>query len=76
MGVDNYPLTGITNRYRVASMNEKIQKYVGKQAVVEMGAFIVKVEILDVKNTYGKDRFLVTPVAGKGEAWVEKLILD
>ena len=56
-------------------MKEKIEKYVGELAYVFIGGLKVEVEILDVKITYGKDRFCVTPVAGSGTVWVESVVL-
>lgn len=55
-------------------MKELIEKYVGKKAFVQqISNFVVEVVIKDVKKSYGQLRFLVAPVAGKGEIWVEKL---
>jgi len=34
----------------------------------------IKVKILDYKSSYGNDRYLVTPVEGSGEVWVENII--
>jgi len=33
----------------------------------------VDVEILDYKETWGTPRWLVKPVSGKGEAWVQSV---
>lgn len=58
-------------------MNEKIQEFVGKTGTIWAGKFKVQVKIKDVKgNVYGRDLFLVTPVAGEGEAWVEKVTIS
>lgn len=56
-------------------MKELIEKYMGKKALVSLGELEVEVKITDVKNSYGKDRFLITPVAGKGSVWVESVTL-
>lgn len=32
---------------------------------------LVEVTVLDYKTSWGKDRWLVTPVAGSGQIWVE-----
>ena len=48
-------------------------RLIGKHALIRAGKLKVKVEILDYKFAYGKDRYLVAPLAGKGEAWVESL---
>jgi len=37
------------------------------------GKMSVKVEILDVKSAYGRERFLIKPIKGEGEIWVEQL---
>lgn len=54
-------------------MKEKLAK-IGKTAQLQTAwGFTVKVEILDFKNSYGRDRWLVEPIEGKGSAWVENL---
>lgn len=50
----------------------KVEQYVGKQGWYSVGAMKIKVEIMDYKNSYGKDRWLVKPVAGRGEVWTEQ----
>jgi len=45
---------------------------IGKKGLIFAGGFKVEVEILDYKNSYGKDRWLVKPVAGSGEVWTEQ----
>lgn len=50
---------------------DKVAK-VGEKGVVELGGVKVEVEIVDYKSSYGKDRWLVTPVAGSGEVWTEQ----
>tara|TARA_Y100000310_G_C20376336_1_gene665920 strand:+ start:113 stop:268 length:156 start_codon:yes stop_codon:yes gene_type:complete len=32
-----------------------------------------EVKVLKSKRAYGKKRYLITPVAGNGETWVEKI---
>lgn len=56
-------------------MKKEVETYVGKKAKVELGGLTVEVKVLDVKKSYGKDRYQITPVAGKGEVWVEKVEL-
>lgn len=56
-------------------MKELIEKYVGKKATIFCGGLSVEVTIIDVKTSYGRDRYKVTPVAGKGEVWVEAVTL-
>lgn len=56
-------------------MKELIEKYVDKRATVLLGGLNVEVVVVDVKIQYGKERYKVTPVAGKGEVWVERVTL-
>lgn len=53
---------------------------IGKSALVTIQkpvGITVLVEILDVKQSYGKTRWLVKPVNGEGDAWVEAVsIID
>ena len=42
---------------------------VGKRGMIFVWVFKVEVEIVDYKNSYGRDRWLVKPVAGEGEVW-------
>ena len=55
-------------------MKEKLER-IGTRALLKTPwGFEIWVEIKDYKHSYGRDRWLVTPSSGKGEAWVEKLI--
>lgn len=36
----------------------------------------IEVEIVDYKNSYGKDRWLIKPVSGNGEVWTEQNVLE
>lgn len=57
-------------------MKNKIEKFVGKKGyIVIIGGMMVDVKIKDVKNSYGRTRYLVTPVQGSGEAWVENITM-
>lgn len=47
--------------------------YIGKIARIQCRGINVFVEILDYKTAYGKDRWLVEPLAGEKKAWVEDL---
>lgn len=57
-------------------MNDKIKSYVGKTGQVNLGGLLVNVKIIDVKQSYGRDRYKVTPVSGKGEIWIERITLS
>ncbi len=50
-------------------------EYIGKKVSVPLGGVWVNMKVVDVKQAYGKDRFLVIPVEGSGEVWVEKVNL-
>lgn len=57
-------------------MKEKLEKIgTGAKVQTEWG-FYVNVIIKDYKNSYGRDRWLVSPLSGEGENWVEKIIFD
>lgn len=56
-------------------MKELYEKYVNKEAFIRLGGLIVFVTITDVKLSYGRERYLVTPNAGEGEVWVEAVSL-
>lgn len=49
--------------------------YIGKQGWVELGKLLVQVVILDYKQSYGRSRWLVRPVAGSGQVWIENVKL-
>lgn len=44
---------------------------IGKKGFIQMGSLTIEVTIRDLKVSYGRGRFLVVPVAGSGEQWVE-----
>jgi hypothetical protein len=33
--------------------------------------FIIEVRVINKKNSYGNDRYLIEPIAGKGQKWVD-----
>lgn len=52
--------------------DEKIKK-IGKKAIVTFNNLKFEVFIVLFKNSFGRDRWLVKPVAGSGETWVENV---
>lgn len=56
-------------------MKETYEKYVGKEARILLGDLEVNVVIEDVKTSYGRERYLVSPIAGEGKVWVETVTL-
>ena len=55
-------------------MNELFEKWMHRKVDIRLGGLIVAVVIVDIKKSYGKVRFQVSPVAGKGDIWVESFI--
>lgn len=49
---------------------------IGKVGSVFLGGLVVYVKVLDYKNSYGKDRWQVTPVEGEGKIWVESVSIN
>lgn len=52
----------------------ELQQYINRKMDINLGGLRVSIVILDIKMSYGRTRFLVSPVAGKGEVWVESII--
>jgi hypothetical protein len=50
----------------------EMARVIGKIADLRIESFQVQINILDVKVSYGNTRYLVKPVAGSGEAWVDE----
>lgn len=48
-------------------------KNIGKVGTIQASGLTVKVKVLDVKQSYGKTRWLITPVSGEGEVWAENV---
>lgn len=57
------------------SIKDLLNKYIDKEATVFNGGLTIDVIIKDVKVTWGRERYLICPVAGKGEVWVESVNL-
>lgn len=49
----------------------ELAKLIGQEVAVFVGGLNVNVRITDVKQSYGKTRYLVTPLSGEGAVWVE-----
>lgn len=48
---------------------------IGAHATITIKRLTVDVEVIDVKITYGQQRWLVKPMAGSGEIWVQAVEL-
>ncbi len=58
----------------IMSKKVKNQFEVGSIAYLPVGELMIEVKILELKSSYGRQRFSVKPVRGKGEMVVEKLV--
>ena len=56
------------------SVKELMTK-IGKSGVVKVGGLSVEVTIVDIKTEFGRERYLVTPVKGSGEVWIESVAI-
>lgn len=54
---------------------KELMEDIGKDGVIGLGGLEIKVEIKDVKMSYGRQRWLVAPKAGAGEIWVESIAI-
>ena len=48
-----------------------VMHLIGQQRTIDCGSLTIDVTILDVKQSYGRTRYLVAPIAGHGSQWVE-----
>lgn len=53
---------------------KELLKKIGQEGRVRYGALSFDVVVKDVKVTYGRTRYLVSPVVGEGEEWKEDVI--
>jgi len=44
---------------------------VGSEVSIRVQDLVIRVTVLDAKNSYGQIRLLVTPVTGSGQQWIE-----
>jgi hypothetical protein len=44
---------------------------IGREGIVRYDTIKVAVRVLDVKTSYGCTRYLIAPIAGGGEAWID-----
>ena len=57
----------------------QMAKLIGQTgSIFGSGDMMFKVEIVDVKTAYGKIRYEIKPLAGRGTAWIEasSIVLD
>lgn len=46
---------------------------IGQRATIKLNQFHIDVTIIDIKTSWGKTRYLVRPVFGYGDSWVENI---
>lgn len=57
----------------MATLKEKMDKYIGIQGTITLNKTLnVLVRVVDYKESYGVPRWLVTPISGTGQAWIEQ----
>lgn len=56
------------------TMRELLEKWLNRKVHVMLGGLRVAVVILDIKESWGKTRFQVSPVTGSGTVWVESVL--
>ncbi len=55
----------------------ELAKVIGRTGTTPVfnGTIQMAVRVVDVKQSYGKTRYMIVPTAGSGFAWVENVIL-
>lgn len=56
-------------------IKSRLSNLVGKEAYIWTSGLVIYVTIEEIKVTYGKIRYLVSPVQGEGKSWVENVQL-
>lgn len=54
----------------------KYEKYIGMETLYTADSMDFGVKILDVKFAFGNVRFLITPVCGRYQKWVDSTKVD
>lgn len=54
-------------------MKTPIEDFMNKDAYIKIGLLNISVFVQSTKQSYGKERYLVTPVTGSGSIWVESV---
>lgn len=49
---------------------------VGREGWIQHAGLTIRVRVVDVMSAYGRERYCVTPLAGTGQLWTERLTLD
>ena len=54
------------------TVREMVQEMKGRQALWAVDTLKVLVDIRDIREAFGRVDFLISPVGGSGEKWVQK----
>lgn len=54
----------------------QVAKTIGKRGSIDTGGLSIEVEVTNYKQSYGKDRWEVKPIAGSGKIWVENININ
>ena len=54
----------------------EVQKYIGRKGKIYSNGLTILVKIKDIKERWGQTRYLVTPLSGTGEIWVENIRIE
>ena len=55
-------------------MKNLFEKWLNRKVHIHLGGLKISVVIVDIKLSYGKYRFQVSPESGTGEIWVESFL--
>jgi len=79
--IGNNAVTFITyelknNPDRISMETAEKMKKLGTIGTIKIDKFLINVHVLNFKTAYGRDRWLVKPVSGSGEVWVENVTFN
>lgn len=52
---------------------KELLENIGREGSIYLNDLRIEVVVKDIKMSYGKVRYLVVPIAGSGEVWIEKV---
>ena len=55
-------------------MKELLNKWFHRKVNIILGGLTVSVVIMDIRTAWGRTQFQVSPVAGKGDIWVNTFL--
>ena len=57
-------------KVELAEIINKYRANIGNIIQYKLGGFVIDVKILNVKQSFGNFRYLITPAIGSGEVWI------